>query len=114
MDILSQLPPGRKKATEVYIQNPNGIILPARSPMNVTTPFGGLEEKPSIHTFDIHALVERFIFDPNQANLELHTALSLLLLDPDATIAFPDDGAAKRFGESFPEHKDRIICIKVR
>jgi phosphoribosylpyrophosphate synthetase len=114
MDILSHLPPGRKKATEVYIQNPNGIILPVKSPMNLTTPYGGLEEKPSIHTFDIHALVERFIFDPNQANLELHTALSLLLLDSDAVIAFPDDGAAKRFGEAFPEHKDRIICIKVR
>ena len=38
MDILSHLPPGRKKATEVYIQNPNGIILPVKSPMNMTTP----------------------------------------------------------------------------
>lgn len=80
----------------------------------MTTPFGGLEQKPSMHTFDIHALVERFITDPHQVNFELHTALSVLLLDPDATIAFPDDGAAKRFGESFPEHKDRIICLKVR
>lgn len=114
MDIFSQLPSWRKKATEVYIYNPDGSTIPARSPVNMTTPFWGLDEKPSIHTFDIHALVERFIFDPYQANLELHTTLSLLDIPADTTIAFPDDGAAKRFGESFPESKDKIICIKVR
>jgi phosphoribosylpyrophosphate synthetase len=114
MDILSQLPAWRKKATEVYIYNPDWTVIPSRSSVNTITPFGGLDEKPSIHTFDIHALVERFIFDSYQANLELHTTLSLLDLPKDTVIAFPDDGAAKRFGESFPEYKDRIICIKVR
>lgn len=74
----------------------------------------GRSGKPSLHTFDIHALVERFLFDPFRVNVELHTALSLLELDPHVVIAFPDDGASKRFGESFPEHKERIICIKVR
>lgn len=58
--------------------------------------------------------MERFIFDPHQANTELHTTLSLLDIPKDVCIAFPDDGAAKRFWEYFPHHKDKIICIKVR
>ncbi len=74
----------------------------------------GRKEKTSLHTFDIHALVERFLFDPFRVNAELHTALSLLELSPDTVITFPDDGAAKRFSENFPDHKDRIICIKIR
>lgn len=70
--------------------------------------------KPSLHTFDIHALVERFLFDSFHVNAELHSALSLLEVHPDSVIAFPDDGAAKRFSDAFPENKNRIICIKVR
>lgn len=73
----------------------------------------GVLEKTSLHTFDIHALVERFLFDSFQVNAELHTTLSLLNLPKDAVIAFPDDGADKRFHEAFPGH-DRIICAKVR
>jgi ribose-phosphate pyrophosphokinase len=70
--------------------------------------------KPSIHTFDIHALVERFFFDSFKVNAELHTALSLLKLSPDTVVVFPDDGAAKRFKENFPEYVERVVCIKVR
>ncbi len=73
----------------------------------------GRSGKTSLHTFDIHALVERFLFDSFQVNAELHTTLSLLDLPQDTVIAFPDDGAAKRFHEAFPWH-DRIICAKVR
>ena len=73
----------------------------------------GRSGKTSLHTFDIHALVERFLFDSFQVNAELHTTLSLLNLPKDAVIAFPDDGADKRFHEAFPGH-DRIICAKVR
>lgn len=73
----------------------------------------GRKEKTSIHTFDIHALVERFLFDPFKVNAELHTTLSLLDVSKDTVIAFPDDGAAKRFKEAFPENA-RIICDKVR
>lgn len=73
----------------------------------------GRQEKTSIHTFDIHALVERFLFDPFKVNAELHTTLSLLDVSPETVIAFPDDGAAKRFNEAFPENA-RIICAKVR
>ncbi|GAB0174468.1 MAG: ribose-phosphate pyrophosphokinase [Candidatus Altimarinota bacterium] len=74
----------------------------------------GRKEKTSIHTFDIHALVERFLFDPFKVNAELHTTTSLLELPPGAVIAFPDDGAAKRFKENFPENHDKVICLKVR
>ena len=73
----------------------------------------GRKEKTSIHTFDIHALVERFLFDSFRVNAELHTTLSLLDVTPETVIAFPDDGAAKRFNEAFPENA-RIICAKVR
>lgn len=73
----------------------------------------GRKEKTSIHTFDIHALVERFLFDSFKVNAELHTTLSLLDVTPETVIAFPDDGAAKRFHEAFPENA-RIICGKVR
>lgn len=73
----------------------------------------GRSGKTSLHTFDIHALVERFLFDSFHVNAELHTTLSLLDIPKDAVIAFPDDGAGKRFHEAFPGH-DRIICAKVR
>ncbi len=73
----------------------------------------GRKEKTSIHTFDIHALVERFLFDSFKVNAELHTTLSLLDVKPETVIAFPDDGAAKRFHEAFPENAS-IICAKVR
>lgn len=73
----------------------------------------GRKEKTSIHTFDIHALVERFLFDSFKVNAELHTTLSLLDIKPDTVIAFPDDWAAKRFHEAFPDN-ERIICAKVR
>jgi hypothetical protein len=35
----------------------------------------GRNGKTSIHTFDIHALVERFLFDSFKVNLETHTAM---------------------------------------
>jgi hypothetical protein len=53
--------------------------------------------------------------------IRLGTCVNLLLdriaLLPDArnvNIAFPDDGAAKRFGDMFPQYPQRIICHKVR
>lgn len=70
--------------------------------------------KPSIHTFDIHALSERFFFDSFHVNAELHTTTSLLDIPEGSAVAFPDDGAAKRFRENFPDSVDKLICIKVR
>lgn len=73
----------------------------------------GRSAKTSLHTFDIHALSERFFFDPFKVNMELHSAMRLLDIPKDAEIVFPDDGAAKRFGDSFPKH-GKIVCAKVR
>lgn len=74
----------------------------------------GRSQKTSIHIFDIHALVERFLFDSRQVNAEIHTAMSLLRNEIEGkTIVFPDDGAKKRFGRDF-ENFDTIICGKVR
>jgi hypothetical protein len=68
--------------------------------------------------YDIHALQERFYFH-NSTIPSLHTTLPLLLKKLSTTsintIAFPDAGAAKRFGHYF--HDDGfeiIICGKVR
>ncbi len=70
--------------------------------------------KTSIHIFDIHALVERFLFDSNKVNTELHTAMSLLKNEVEwKTIVFPDEGAEKRFWKDF-EKVDKIVCSKVR
>jgi ribose-phosphate pyrophosphokinase len=73
----------------------------------------GRHAKNSVHIFDIHALVEQSLFNPDRINAELHTATSLLDLRPGEMIAFPDDGAAKRFKDIFPE-AERIVCGKTR
>jgi ribose-phosphate pyrophosphokinase len=76
----------------------------------------GRREKNSVHVFDIHALVEQSLFDIDTMNAELHTSTSLLKLKRWEMIAFPDDGAAKRFREYFPNIPEnrRIICGKER
>jgi hypothetical protein len=68
--------------------------------------------------YDIHALQERFYFH-NSTIPSLHTSLPLLLerlkLTDINTIAFPDAGAAKRFGHFFQIHDyEIIICGKIR
>ena len=68
--------------------------------------------------YDIHALQERFYFHGSIIP-SLHTALPLVvpyLREHNITaIAFPDDGAAKRFGQFFSSRGyDIIICGKVR
>lgn len=76
----------------------------------------GRREKNSVHIFDIHALVEQSLFDIDRTNAELHTTTSLLDIADDEMIVFPDDGAAKRFREYFPNVPDsrRITCGKER
>lgn len=70
--------------------------------------------KTSIHIFDIHALVERFLFDSRAIDAELHTAMSLLKEElKGKTIVFPDDGAKKRFWSDF-EWFDSVVCLKTR
>jgi phosphoribosylpyrophosphate synthetase len=68
--------------------------------------------------YDIHALQERFYFHGSIIP-SLHSALPLVLphvIKHDITaIAFPDDGAAKRFGQFFSGHGfEIIVCGKVR
>ena len=66
--------------------------------------------------FDIHALQERFYFS-DQVIPRLETAVHLVrdelrLLDHPA-VAFPDEGALKRFGRWFDEFP-LIVCHKAR
>ncbi|XP_013419663.1 ribose-phosphate pyrophosphokinase 4 [Lingula anatina] len=74
---------------------------------------------PHIMVFDIHALQERFYFG-NSVIPRLETAIPLLQREvqslPDhqnISIAFPDDGAHKRFHRMF-DKMNTIICVKVR
>lgn len=69
--------------------------------------------------YDIHALQERFYFGDNTIPL-LVSAIPLFVeqlktihKDEDLAIAFPDDGAHKRFGDKFKDY-ETIICQKVR
>lgn len=59
--------------------------------------------------------------DRDTVLIRLGTCVNLLLERiarlPDSAnvnIAFPDDGAAKRFGDMFTAYKNIIICHKVR
>jgi phosphoribosylpyrophosphate synthetase len=70
--------------------------------------------------YDIHALQERFYFH-NSTLPSLHTSVPLLLErlhkrgSDVKTVAFPDDGAAKRFSAQFKLLGfETIICGKVR
>jgi len=69
--------------------------------------------------YDIHALQERFYFGDNILPC-LNSAVPLFLaqLKSDhstekVVIAFPDDGASKRFGKMFKDYPN-VICAKVR
>lgn len=73
----------------------------------------GRNGKTSIHTFDIHALVERFLFDSFKVNLETHTAMNHLKeIAKDKVIVFPDEGAEKRFSKDFPDHEVIVLSKK--
>jgi len=66
--------------------------------------------------YDIHALQERFYFS-DRVLPRLETAIPLLkkriATMENVTIAFPDEGAQKRFGRMFKEYP-LIICHKIR
>jgi phosphoribosylpyrophosphate synthetase len=61
---------------------------------------------------DIHALQEQFYFGDN-VSIELKTAMGLLPLNNTDVIAFPDEGASKRYKRMF-KHRDIIVCEKKR
>nr|QBK89984.1 MAG: phosphoribosyl transferase domain protein [Pithovirus LCPAC101] len=67
--------------------------------------------------YDLHTLQNRHYFHDG-AILTMATGIDifkkkLVELDEKVTIAFPDEGAHKRFGGKFPEYS-QIICGKVR
>jgi len=76
----------------------------------------------TVVVYDIHALQEQFYFS-DQVQVELKSAVYLLRQQlftklpkselSTISIAFPDDGAAKRFKTKFPE-LPIIVCSKVR
>lgn len=69
--------------------------------------------KTSIHTFDIHTLVERFLFDSFKVNLETHTAMNHLReIAKDKVIVFPDEWAEKRFAKEFADHETITLSKK--
>lgn len=67
---------------------------------------------------DIHALQEQFYFGDNLA-IELKTGMGLLYTNPDVKltttdiIAFPDEGAYKRYKRMFKNHQV-VVCEKRR
>ncbi|XP_054791200.1 ribose-phosphate pyrophosphokinase 4-like isoform X1 [Prosopis cineraria] len=73
----------------------------------------------SLVTFDIHALQERFYFGDNilpcfESGIPLLKRRLQELPDSDnISIAFPDDGAWKRFHKQL-QHFPTIVCAKVR
>lgn len=66
--------------------------------------------------YDIHALQERFYFS-NRVIPRLESAVPLLKdsikNDPNIAVAFPDEGAWKRFGRMFSGFP-QIVCLKSR
>ncbi|WCJ38510.1 Ribose-phosphate pyrophosphokinase 4 [Euphorbia peplus] len=88
----------------------------ARILSNIPTSRGG---PTSLVTFDIHALQERFYFGDNilpcfESGIPLlKNRLQQLPDSNNIAIAFPDDGAWKRFHKQL-QHFPMIVCAKVR
>ncbi|XP_057530808.1 ribose-phosphate pyrophosphokinase 3, mitochondrial [Amaranthus tricolor] len=88
----------------------------ARILSNIPNSRGG---PTSLVTFDIHALQERFYFGDNilpyfESGIPLLKRRLQELPDSDnISIAFPDDGAWKRFHKQL-QHFPTIVCAKVR
>ncbi|KAF3431211.1 hypothetical protein FNV43_RR25941 [Rhamnella rubrinervis] len=88
----------------------------ARALSNIPISRGG---PTSLVTFDIHALQERFYFGDNilpyfESGIPLlKNRLQQLPDSENISIAFPDDGAWKRFHKQL-HHFPMIVCAKVR
>ena len=96
-----------------------GVLASAETILsNLSKPMPYTKSGPaSLSIYDIHALPEQFYTSDN-LRIELLSAVPELLkrLPKDFVIVFPDDGAAKRFSETFPQiHEYGLItCNKVR
>ena len=69
---------------------------------------------PILHIYDLHALPVRHYF-PDSVIVRMESAIPLLKqkISKNITIAFPDEGAAKRFKFMFSDYKT-IVCSKIR
>lgn len=106
--VIPFYPVGTMERVSVY-----GEIATAKS---LARMLSAIPRSPTITLVDIHALQMQFYFD-DSVMIELESAIPLLkqriLGMNDIAIAFPDDGACKRFGKMFPQYPI-IICNKVR
>ena len=113
--ILPLFPTGTAERVDREGEIPTAVTL-ARILSHIPLSRGG---PTSTIVFDIHALQERFYFGDNITPC-FETAIPLLLQElakmPDAkdvVIAYPDEGAMKRFHTMF-DGFDEVVCTKVR
>jgi ribose-phosphate pyrophosphokinase len=113
--ILPFFPTGTAERVDREGEIPTAVTL-ARILSHIPLSRGG---PTGMITFDIHALQERFYFGDNITPC-FETGIPLLLLAikelPDAddvVIAYPDEGAMKRF-HTFFEAFHEVVCTKVR
>jgi ribose-phosphate pyrophosphokinase len=113
--ILPFFPTGTAERVDREGEIPTAVTL-ARILSHIPMSRGG---PTGMITFDIHALQERFYFGDNITPC-FETGIPLLLLAikelPDAAdvvIAYPDEGAMKRF-HTFFEAFHEVVCTKVR
>lgn len=113
--VLPFFPTGTSERMEDEGDIATAVTL-ARLLSNIPISRGG---PTSLVTFDIHALQERFYFGDNilpcfESGIPLLKRRLQDLPDSDnVAIAFPDDGAWKRFHKSL-QHFPTIVCAKVR
>ena len=113
--ILPFFPTGTAERVEREGEVPTAVTL-ARMLSHIPMSRGG---PTSTIIFDIHALQERFYFGDNITPC-FETGIPLLLEQiatlpdkSDVVIAYPDEGAMKRF-HTFFEAFDEVVCTKVR
>lgn len=109
--ILPFYPTGTMERVETQGEIATAMTLArmlSATPMTQTGP-------AQIIIYDIHALGEQFYFS-DQVLVRLETAadsINELFSKDEYDLAFPDDGAYKRFARYFPGYT-KIICQKVR
>ena len=113
--ILPFFPTGTAERVEREGEVPTAVTL-ARMLSHIPMSRGG---PTSTIIFDIHALQERFYFGDNITPC-FETGIPLLLQEiaglpdkDDVVIAYPDEGAMKRF-HTFFEGFEEVVCTKVR
>ena len=104
--------------TERVAKGEEDIIPTANTLAHMLSTLPSIGPPVKIVTYDIHALPEQFYFSRN-AVCRLRTAVPLMikqLQSEQYTIAFPDDGAKKRFAGFFKEagFANIVTCGKTR